>query len=69
MKHPKLHFADVGLASELLGVGPKALSDPMNRALGPLLETFVASEIGRQITWSRGAYGLVSLSGPQRSGG
>ena len=53
MRHPKLHFTDVGLAADLLGVGPKALSDPLGRALGPLLETFVAGEIGRQTTWSR----------------
>lgn len=53
VRHPKLHFADVGLAANLLGVGPSALADPVNRALGPLLETFVAGEIGRQATWSR----------------
>lgn len=53
VRHPKLHFTDVGLAAELLGVGPSALANPINRVLGPLLETFVAGEIGRQVTWSR----------------
>lgn len=68
VKHPKLHFTDTGLAAELLGVGSKALSDPMNRALGPLLETFVASELGRQITWSRGLLDLYHFrahNGPE----
>ena len=53
VRHPKLHFTDVGLAAELLGIGPAALANPLGRALGPLLETFVAGELERQMTWSR----------------
>ena len=63
VKHPKLHFTDAGLAAELLGVGPKALVDPLSRVLGPLLETFVASEISRQITWSRTLVDLYHFRG------
>ena len=63
VKHPKLHFTDTGLAAELLGVGPKALANPLNRVLGPLLETFVASELGRQITWSRVLMDLYHFRG------
>jgi len=53
VRHPKIHFTDVGLAADLLGVGPSALANPLGRAMGPLLETFVAGELGRQLTWSR----------------
>ena len=53
VRHRKIYVTDVGLASNLLGVDPKALADPLGRALGPLLETFVAGELARQRTWSR----------------
>lgn len=53
VRHRKVYFTDVGLAADLLGVDAKGLADPLGRALGPLLETFVAGELARQRTWSR----------------
>ena len=53
VRQPKIHFTDVGLAADLLGIAPRALADSLGRALGPLLETFVAGELARQRTWSR----------------
>ncbi len=52
VKHPKLHFVDAGLAAHLLGMGAAALSSPTSTVSGPLLETFVAGELARQLTWS-----------------
>lgn len=52
LRRPKLHLTDTGLAAHVLGVGPDSLADPAHPLLGPLLETFVAGELGRQITWS-----------------
>jgi predicted AAA+ superfamily ATPase len=51
-RRPKLHMVDSGLAAYLLGVNPANLARPLATHSGPLLETFVAGEIGRQLTWS-----------------
>ena len=50
VRRPKLVLADVGLAAHLLGVAGAALEQ--GAALGPLLETLVATELIRQLTWS-----------------
>ena len=52
VKRPKLHFVDSGAASTLLGTNALALSRPTSTVSGQLLETFVAGELARQLTWS-----------------
>lgn len=52
VRRPKLHLTDSGVAAHLLGASADALADPTHPLLGPLLETFVAGEIARQLTWS-----------------
>jgi uncharacterized protein len=50
IKTPKLHLADTGLASALLGVDAESMIK--DRAmLGQLLETFVFQELRRQASW------------------
>jgi uncharacterized protein len=51
-RKPKVHFTDSGLASVLCGVDPQRLRQPDATMTGALLETFVAGEICRQLTWS-----------------
>ncbi len=51
VKQAKLHFTDSGLAAHLLGATPASLSRADARMAGPLLESFVASELARQATW------------------
>ena len=48
---PKLVFVDTGIAAHLLGQDPSRLGEP-DGASGPLVETFVLSELARQLTWS-----------------
>ena len=52
VQRPKLHMVDSGLAAHLLGVDPANLSRPIATHSGPLLETFVAGELARQLTWT-----------------
>ena len=52
VQRPKLHMVDSGLAAHLLGVDPANLSRPIATHSGPLLETFVAGELARQLPWS-----------------
>ena len=52
VRSAKLHVTDSGLAARLLGQNPAALLRPTSRAAGPLLESFVAGELARQLTWS-----------------
>ena len=49
-RRTKVHLCDPGLAADLLGVTPVALSDPRQPATGPLLETFVVDEIAKQLS-------------------
>ena len=50
IKTPKLHLADTGLASALLGLDAEVLFK--DRAMmGQLLETFVFQELRRQASW------------------
>jgi uncharacterized protein len=48
---PKLYVSDSGLLAHLLGMDAARLGEP-GGAAGPVLETFVAMELRRQITWS-----------------
>ena len=48
VRRPKLHIADTGLAAALLGLDASALSSQNSTMAGPLLESFVVSEIARQ---------------------
>ncbi len=56
-KTPKLHVADTGLAVALSGVGESALALERN-LLGPLLESFVAAELRKQLGWAESRPGL-----------
>jgi uncharacterized protein len=49
---PKLIFVDSGIAARLLALESHALRRP-GAPFGPLLESFVLSELARQLTWSR----------------
>ncbi len=48
---PKLAFVDSGIAAHLIGQDAARLGEP-DGASGPLVETFVLSELARQLTWS-----------------
>lgn len=51
VKAPKLHLIDTGLACHLVGANTNALAS--DRALlGRMLESFVVSELRKQISWS-----------------
>jgi predicted AAA+ superfamily ATPase len=51
VKAPKLHLVDVGLASHLLGVDAARLrQDPS--LFGHVLESYVASELRKQLSWA-----------------
>ena len=52
VRHAKGHILDSGLAAHLLRVDPQSLGTPGSPALGPLLETFVAGELARQVGWA-----------------
>ena len=49
IRRPKLHLTDSGLAAALVGIDADALRPPTATGTGPLLETFVVNEIGRQV--------------------
>lgn len=48
VRRPKLHITDTGLATALLDLDASALSSQNSTMAGPLLESFVVSEIARQ---------------------
>jgi len=50
---PKAYMVDTGLAAALVGRDADALSRPTEPATGPLIETLAASELVRQLTWSK----------------
>ncbi|MBI2683909.1 MAG: ATP-binding protein [Actinobacteria bacterium] len=50
---PKLHACDTGLAAAIMGKGPDALARPNDPATGPLVESFVVTELAKQLTWSQ----------------
>lgn len=57
VKAPKVHLVDSGLACHLLGVDARRLADD-RPLLGRLLESFVVSELRKQISWSDPRIGL-----------
>jgi predicted AAA+ superfamily ATPase len=52
VKMPRVWIPDTGLLGHLAGLTTARLGEEPT-ALGPLLETFVASELAKQIGWSR----------------
>jgi predicted AAA+ superfamily ATPase len=57
IKTPKLHFVDSGLLAALLALTVEQIAK--NRStFGPVLETFVFSEVMKQTTWSDEGYTL-----------
>jgi len=50
VKAPKLHLVDTGLACHLLGANAQRLGED-RPLLGRLLETFVVSELRKQVSW------------------
>jgi predicted AAA+ superfamily ATPase len=57
VKTPKLHFLDSGLLAAMLGLTSEKIAKDRSR-FGALLETFVFSEILKQIEWSDDSYSL-----------
>jgi predicted AAA+ superfamily ATPase len=58
LKTPKLHFLDSGLLAALLGATAERIA--ANRSMfGPLLETFVMSEVLKQVGWLDDGYTLA----------
>lgn len=51
VKSPKLHFLDAGLLAALRDVSPDTVRSD-KRAFGPILETFVFSELRKIVSWS-----------------
>jgi hypothetical protein len=51
VKRPKLVMVDSGLASHLTLLNVKRAADPTT-PVGPLVESFVAMELRKQLTWS-----------------
>jgi uncharacterized protein len=60
VKAPKVHLADTGLACHLLGVDSQRLSED-RPLLGRLLESFVAGELRKQISWTDSRFALYHL--------
>ena len=52
VKSPRILLGDTGLACHLLGLGSERLVREADR-LGPLVESFVALELRKQLRWSR----------------
>lgn len=51
VKAPKLHLVDTGLACHLMGANARRLAED-RPLLGRLLETFVVSELRKQVSWA-----------------
>ncbi|MBN1477329.1 ATP-binding protein [Candidatus Sumerlaeota bacterium] len=52
VKSPKIYLSDSGLMAHLLGLSAERIAEDRN-LLGPLLETFVVSELRKQTAWCR----------------
>ncbi len=50
-RRQKAHLVDSGLAAYLLGRNPQSLARPTDPARGQLIESFVANELHRQVSW------------------
>lgn len=64
---PKLLLTDSGLAAHLTGATVKSVDRPTG-PLGPLLETFVANELRKQLTWAESGASMWHFrdrSGPE----
>jgi uncharacterized protein len=57
VKTPKLHFLDAGLLAAVLGATAERIAKDRS-IFGPVLETFVLSEIMKQIAWLDGTYAV-----------
>lgn len=57
VKTPKLHFLDAGLLAAVLGATAERIVKDRS-IFGPVLETFVLSEIMKQIAWLDGTYAV-----------
>jgi predicted AAA+ superfamily ATPase len=57
VKTPKLHFLDSGLLAAMLGLTAEQVAKDRS-TFGALLETFVFSEVMKQISWSEESYSL-----------
>ena len=57
VKTPKLHFLDAGLLAAVLGATADRIVKDRS-IFGPLLETFVLSEIMKQIAWLDGTFAV-----------
>lgn len=51
VKRQKVYLTDTGVAAGLLGRNANALQRPTDAAAGSLVETFVANELAKQLTW------------------
>ena len=51
-RRPKVHMADTGMATALLGLTASALLDPVEPMRGPLHETFTAVEVRKQVSFA-----------------
>ncbi|MFM2044677.1 MAG: hypothetical protein RLY86_3253 [Pseudomonadota bacterium] len=51
IKTPKLHFLDSGLLAALRGLSPERVASDRT-GFGPVLESFVVSELMKQVAWS-----------------
>lgn len=52
VRRPKLFLSDVGLAAHLQGATTSSLTRAGPAGIGPLLETLVATELIRQLSWA-----------------
>ncbi len=64
-KSPKLHFLDAGLLAALRGITPDHLRRDRT-PYGPLLETFVLSELLKLATWADGRYAFSHFRDKER---
>jgi uncharacterized protein len=51
-QRPKVHLVDYGLAAALIGASSESLARPGTPVAGQLMETMVACELAKQITWA-----------------
>lgn len=48
----QIHACDTGLAAAIVGKTPSGLDRRSDTSTGPLMESFVAAELAKQLTWS-----------------
>jgi hypothetical protein len=61
LKSPKLYVTDSGLAAHLMNVDAVEIAEPGHPALGPLVETFVVTELRKSIANSESRIGMHHL--------